>query len=407
MKWNGKTNKKYTLIAIYVIITSVIIYSIIKIIQNAPNILVIIMDNLKWLAEVATPILYAFIIAYLLDPVINFFEKQLLKIKIGKDKRQLKSCRTLSVFITIIILFAILIGIISLLVFSITNQLRLANFDDILIIAKSFIASINEFYYSLINKLNELNIQSDILTNYVKYVGSNFTSILDNYGNSFMTSITNITSGLTTFLFSFIIGIYFMIDGALIKEFINKVSNALFNDKWNNQIRIFLNDADKVFSGYIRGQLSDALVMVFLISITLSIIGVKFAIIIGILAGIGNLIPYVGPVVAYICTGIVCLVNGQFHQLIIAIIALVVVQAIDGNIIAPKLLSHSIQIHPVLVIISLIFGSAIGGLVGMLLAVPVGALIKLLFVRFIDMRLEKKELKKIIEESDGNTIDKE
>jgi predicted PurR-regulated permease PerM len=95
----------------------------------------------------------------------------------------------------------------------------------------------------------------------------------------------------------------------------------------------------------------------------------------------------------------------KYQELIIAIIALVIVQALDGNIIAPKLLSHSIQIHPVLVIIFLIFGNAIGGLLGMLLAVPVGALIKLLFVRFIDIKLEKKELNEIIEESNKKQME--
>jgi predicted PurR-regulated permease PerM len=135
--------------------------------------------------------------------------------------------------------------------------------------------------------------------------------------------------------------------------------------------------------------------MMAIISLTLSVIGVKFGVIIGILAGIGNLIPYCGPFVAYFSTVLVCVINGQYRELIIAVIALFIVQAIDGNVIAPKLLSHSIQIHPVLVIISLIFGNAIGGLLGMLLAVPVGALIKVLFVRYINHRLEKKEEEEI------------
>jgi predicted PurR-regulated permease PerM len=188
----------------------------------------------------------------------------------------------------------------------------------------------------------------------------------------------------------------------LIKVFIKKVGTALLNPKWNKKVARLLADADSVFSGYIRGQLSDAVVMMILISLSLSIIGVKFAVLIGIFAGIANLIPYCGPFVAYFSTIIVCIVNGQYTELFIAVIVLFIIQAIDGNIIAPKLLSKSIQIHPVLVIISLIFGSAIGGLLGMLLAVPVGALIKLLFVRYIDYKLEKKDAEIIQEESNKN-----
>jgi predicted PurR-regulated permease PerM len=72
-------------------------------------------------------------------------------------------------------------------------------------------------------------------------------------------------------------------------------------------------------------------------------------------------------------------------------ISLFVIQALDGNIIGPKLLSRSIQIHPLIIIISIIIGSALGGFMGMLLAVPVGAYIKLVFVRYINHRLEHKE----------------
>jgi predicted PurR-regulated permease PerM len=131
--------------------------------------------------------------------------------------------------------------------------------------------------------------------------------------------------------------------------------------------------------------------MMALISTALSITGVKFAIIIGIFAGIGNLIPYFGPIVAYVSTTIVCLISGDLKTWIISMIALFVIQTIDGNLIGPRLLSQSIQIHPLIVMISLIFGSAMGGFLGMLVAVPVGAYLKLVFVRFVDHRLVKKQ----------------
>ncbi|QHQ60787.1 AI-2E family transporter [Anaerocolumna sedimenticola] len=288
--------------------------------------------------------------------------------------------------------FIVIIGIISILVFTVTDQLRLANFDDIIVLVNSYLNTFNDFYNSILTKLNDLNIQSNEITQYVKDAATYVLNYLKMAGMSIASSISNISSYITTFLFSFIIAIYFMIDGKMILDYIKKVGRALLSDKWNLRIAKFLADADSVFSGYIRGQLTDALVMVILISITLSITGVKFAVIIGILAGIANLVPYLGPLVAYFSTALVCIINGQYKTLIAALIALFIIQAIDGNIIAPKLLSHSIQIHPVLVIISLIFGSAIGGLLGMLLAVPVGALIKVLFVRYINHQLEKKEM---------------
>lgn len=393
MKLNKKLNKRYTLISIYVIVTAIIIYSLSLIAKSAPAIFEYIMDKLSWIARVAKPIVIAFVFAYIFDPVIEFFEKNYKKVKIGKKgkERHLKSPRTLAVFTTIIIIVFVLSGIISLLVFSVTDQIRLANFDDLIILANSYMKSINDFYNSVLDKLNDLDIQSEEISEYVKLVSTSILNGLKSMATSLVASLSNISSYLTTFIFSIIIGIYFMIDGAMIKRFIKKVGKALLNENANKRISQFIKDADRVFSGYIRGQLTDAAVMMILISLTLSVVGVKFAFIIGILAGIGNLVPYLGPFIAYIGTAIVCLINGQYSELLIAVIALFIIQTIDGNIIAPKLLSQSIQIHPVLVIISLIFGNAIGGLLGMLLAVPVGALIKLLFVRYIDYKLEKKE----------------
>lgn len=389
MKWNDKLNKRYTLIAIYVIVTCIIIYCLSLVARNAPIIMKDVMEKVQWLIGVAKPIVFAFVIAYLFDPIIEFFENKFEKIHIGKKK--IKSCRAWAVFATIFLFFIGVAGIISILVYSVTNQLRLANFEDLDVLADTYMNVFNDFYQSVINKLEDLNIQSTEINQYVKDATTGILDSLQRFALSTVTSITNISSYITTFLFSFIIGIYFMMDGALIKNYLIKVRKAVLNEKTNLRISRFLEDADTVFSGYIRGQVMDAVVMMILISLTLSVIGVKFAIIIGVFAGIGNLIPYCGPFVAYFSTTIICLINGQYKELIIALIALFIVQAIDGNIIAPKLLSKSIEIHPVLVIIFLIFGSAIGGLLGMLLAVPVGALIKVLFVRFIDHKLEAKE----------------
>lgn len=389
MKLNDNMNKKYTMISIYVIITAIIIYCLSLVAKNAPIIIGVALDSLNWIIGVAKPIVIGFAFAYLLDPLNDFFEEHYSKLRI-KNWR-LKSCRSLAVLTTILLIFIILVLIVSLLVFNITDQLRLANFEDIGIIFTTYTKAINDFYNSILIKLNELNIEYSAITDYVKTATTQIINVLKDFGLSTVYSMTNISSIITTFLFSLVISIYFMIDGKIIKAYIRKVGSALLKDKWSERISRFLVDADNVFSGYIRGQLTDALIMAVLISITLSVIGVKFALLIGILAGIGNLIPYLGPIIAYATTILACLVNGQYKELLIAIIALLIVQTIDGNIIAPKLLSHSIQIHPVLVIISLIFGSAIGGLMGMLFAVPVGALIKLLFSRYIDSRLEVKK----------------
>lgn len=378
-------------ISLYVIITAVIIYSLSLIAKNAPTIVKLIMEKVNWLFRVIKPITFGFVFAYLLDPVVNFFEKRYRKIKPKKLFRKLYAPRTWAATTSVILLFIAFIGLISILVYSVTDQMRLANLDDIVRLANELTNSLNAFYYTILDHLAELDIQSQEFEHYVTNAITFILDIVKNFIISSLTSITNISGYLTTTLFSLLIGFYFLIDGRMIINYIKKVNYALFSDRKNKKITQMVQDLDEVFSGYIRGQLADAFFMMMAISAVLSIIGVKFAYVIGIFAGIGNLIPYFGPIVAYVSTIFVCLINGDMKTLAIAMIALVIVQTIDGNFIGPKLLSRSIKIHPLIIIISLIFGSAIGGFLGMLLAVPIGAYIKLVFVRYIDTKVERKK----------------
>ena len=302
----------------------------------------------------------------------------------------MKRQRTWAAVLSVTLLFIVVASLISLLIYSVTDQIRLANFDDIVKLAEGYSKSLEAFYTSILQNMEKLNIQSNQLEQYVENTLTVILNAVKDFAENIVNSLTNISKYLTTVIFSLIIGFYFIIDGKMIKAFLKKTFYAFFSDNTNRKISLILSDLDYAFSGYVRGQLTDALVMMILISLVLSLTGVKFALVIGIFAGIGNLIPYFGPVIAYISTAFVCIINGEMKKLVISIIILAVIQFIDGNYIGPKLLSRSIKIHPLVVIISLIFGSAIGGLLGMLLAVPVGAYLKLVFVRFIDNLAKRK-----------------
>lgn len=391
MKWKEKINKRYMQISLYVIVTAVIIYTIILIIKNIPAVAMGILFCVNWIIKVVKPVIIGFAFAFILEPMVSFFERRYIKLKKLKIFNKFVAPRTWAVFTSVLVLVIAAAGLISLLIFTVTDQIRFANLDDIAKLAKYYYDNFQAFYVWITEKLRGMDIQSQEFSTYIKsattYIGNSLKSFVD----ATFSSINNISGYMTTFIFSIIIGIYFMIDGRMFISYLKKVFRALFNENLNKKLAGIVHDLDVVFSGYIRGQLTDALVMMVLISVVLSITGVKFAIIIGVFAGIGNLIPYFGPIVAYVSTTVVCLISGDIKTWIVSMIALFLIQAVDGNLIGPKLLSQSIQIHPLIIIVSIIFGSALGGFLGMLLAVPVGAYLKLVFVRFIEYRLEHKE----------------
>ncbi|NLC18371.1 MAG: AI-2E family transporter [Clostridiales bacterium] len=394
MRWKDKMNRKYLQISLYVIITVVIIYFLKLLMDNGPVILIYLMNKLGWLIRVSRPVIIGFVFAYIIQPVVDFFEGKYEKLKRIKYLNRIVHPRTWAAITSVVLLFIVLAGLITLLVFIVTKQLKLANLDDLTMIVRSYINSFEKFINSITIRLDQLDIKSEEIEKYVENASGFVLNVMKDFTDALVNAVTNISGYLTTIIFSFIIGFYFLIDGKMFISYIRKMSMALFSDNINKKLRNIVSDLDMVFSGYIRGQLTDALVMMILISVTLSIIKVKFAIIIGVFAGVGNLIPYVGPIVAYISTSVVCLLNGDTKTWVVAMIALLLIQTIDGNVINPKLLSHSIKIHPLIVIVSIIFGSALGGFLGMLLAVPLGAYVKLIIVRFIDRRLEAKESSK-------------
>jgi predicted PurR-regulated permease PerM len=401
MRLRDRINKKYMQISLYVIFTAIIIYILSLIAKNALVIIAFIMDKLSWILRVIRPVILGFVFAYLMDPVINFFESKILKLKLFK---RLKRPRTLAAVISVFLFFIAVAGLVSLLIYSVTDQLRLANFDDIITLAEGYKNSLKSFYDSVLKNMEKIDIQSSQLEHYVEDTVKVVLNALTGFAESIVNTISNISNYLTTIIFGFIIGFYFIIDGKMFSLYLKKTFNALFSKNTNRRVSGIIKDLDYAFSGYLRGQLTDAFVMMILISLTLSITGVKFALVIGIFAGIGNLIPYFGPIIAYFSTALVCIINGEMQKLIISIVLLIIIQFIDGNFIGPKLLSRSIKIHPLIIIVSLIFGSAIGGLLGMLLAVPVGAYLKLVFVRFIENRTNKKlEMEKAAGNIEGDS----
>jgi predicted PurR-regulated permease PerM len=190
-------------------------------------------------------------------------------------------------------------------------------------------------------------------------------------------------------VFSLIFAVYFLLDTDNIKSYWGRVLRLSADEEKRAVLQRLASDGNRVFSGYIRGQFIDALVVGVLAGVTMSLFGVPYAVVVGLLTGLGNLIPYMGTIVGYGSLALACLAAGDVKKFIVGAICLALVMVLDGNVINPRLLSQNIQVHPLLVVASLIAGGAIGGVVGMLVAVPVGAFLKLQLDHYLDRREEK------------------
>ena len=190
----------------------------------------------------------------------------------------------------------------------------------------------------------------------------------------------SIGSSIASFLIAIVLSIYLLKDSEYFIGLWNKLCYLVFRKSkagiYTKKIFLIIHD---VFSKFIRGQLLEAVFVGVLSSIALTIVGIDYAIVIGVIAGICNMIPYVGPIVGTVLAAIMGLLSGRPIKIIYAIIAMLIVQQIDNNLLAPKIVGESVGLHAVFTMLAIIIGGNAFGLIGMLIAVPLAASFRILF----------------------------
>ncbi len=354
-------DKRYLKIASYAGITVLVTFFVgYAIYQNLPALAVLG----KLFTAVLKPVLIGGVIAYLLVPLVRIVNGWFQKLFPGK-----KWTKTIAVFLCMIVIAAAFIIFVALISQKVITNI---NVDSIQALIQTYQEQLNQLVEQAKKYLEQFNINIPMIS------------------NSVTSMISSIASGFSTLLFGIIFSIYFQLDAENLARYWGNVCRKLLSPKtiaWGKEL---FADADKCFSGYIRGQVTDAILVGVVTSVVFSIIKMPYAAVIGFITGFGNLIPYFGPTLGYIAVVLANLINGvNIPNMLIGLAVLEIIMLIDGNIINPRLLAGAIQVHPLLVIASLLAGGAIGGILGMLLAVPVGAFLKMQFEKW----LAKKEPK--------------
>lgn len=398
MNWKNLWNKNYALVVFYALVLALLYHLGVRILDHFPELGAHFQNLFPWASQVISPLLLGFAIAYLLSPICHFFERILSKNVLLSKKQSL--CQNISILMTFLLLIVGVVFLGSLLLSTLTKSIQVLRFEDLFQGIEDFASTIEKFYSDLYVRLGNLPIGGEDAKEAVQLLLQKAVVFFQNMGNSVFSSLGSLAGALSTLVFGIIFSLYFLADGQKILSYWARIFRLLFGERRLEKLRRFLVDADRVFAGYLRGQIIDGTIMAVLVSVSLSVLQVRYAIVIGVLTGFGNLIPYVGPFIAYGLTALVCLVYGDFTKLLPALIALFVIQTIDGNVINPRLLSQNIDVHPLVVIIALIIGGSLGGFLGIFLAAPVASLIKLELDKFMERKvsMRREEIADISEE---------
>lgn len=335
--------------------------------------------------QVIAPFFMALLLAYILYMPCKGIENTL---KSSKKKFLDKHSRGLSVFLTYLITFLTIFIIINFVIPNVVTSIKdlianvpnyynsaleyLDNLDNDSILAK---LKVNEY----IKELQEI----DILTEVVKWID------LENI-NSYIQGIVGATKFVFDLFVTVVVSVYMLLERSDIKSFLANLSGAIFSKKANESISRYFRKTNSIFFSYISGQIIDAVVVGFIIGIALSMMKVKYGILLGFLVGLFNIIPYFGAIFAVCLTILITIFTGGIAKAIAVGIVIVILQQIDANIINPKILGTSLNLSPILVIFAVSVGGSYFGVLGMFLGVPAVAFIKLLLTNFIEYRNKKR-----------------
>ena len=316
----------------------------------------------KWLGNllsIMAPFLIAILIAYILYIPCKKVEELLKKTK-------LKRTRGLS----IAIVYVLVIAMISLIMKFIIPAVISSIVDSIGANWAPWLK--DNVLKPIVDFIQTINVQEMFTPDRIKtYIDSAFGAVK---------SILNIFIAL-------ICSIYILAGKEQITQFIHSFAKAVMTENGYNKFVRYFTNGNQIFFRFISSQVIDGFIVAAITCIAMSIIGVKYSLLLGVFIGISNLIPYFGAIVGVGVSIIITLLTGGWKQAIIMAIVVVVLQQIDANIINPRITGSRLQISPLLVIFAVTIGGAYFGVIGMFIAVPIATLIKLMVQDFIE---EKK-----------------
>lgn len=335
--------------------------------------------------NILMPLIYGLVLAYIMNPIVKLFEKKVFT-KIEKEGTR----RNLSIFCTFVVIVGVLVGLISFII----PQLLLS-IQSLIINAPIYFKDIET---SLIDWVSSNDLEASILENY-DTISSSVTDALNNVvlpiTNSIISTLSNGVFGIISFIFNFAIGLVFAIYIlANTKKFgagLRKNLYSLFDvDKVNNFIDK-IKHINHVFSQFLIGKMCDSGIVGLMTFIFLVIFKYPYPLLIAVIIGLTDLIPYFGPYIGSIPSALlICLVNPV--QAITFILFMVVIQQIDANLITPRIQKQATGLPSFWVLFAITLFGGLFGIVGLLIGVPCFTIIYELVNEYVDKRLKKKNL---------------
>lgn len=344
------------------------------------------------------PIIIGLVIAYLLSPVMDFFEQTLLKYISSRKNAKEISKRKASFIRGIAIALTMLVASFCIYILGILIV------PELYITIKGIIQDLPEQVNIFTNWINTTLANNQLIATYTSEGIVRITSYLENWVetdllskintwfNYFATGLLGAINLVKNLLVGIIVSIYILLEKEHFIAQGKMIIYSLFKTSSANVIIKTLRQSSQIFSGFVIGKLIDSIIIGILCFIALSFLKMPYTLLISVIVGVTNIIPFFGPFIGAIPSAILILFIDPMKCLYFLIFVLIL-QQIDGNIIGPAILGDSTGLSAFWVIFSILTGSSLFGFIGMLIGVPVFAVIYYIVSTYVEYRLSSKNLK--------------
>ncbi|MDO9573998.1 MAG: AI-2E family transporter [Candidatus Contubernalis sp.] len=307
------------------------------------------------LITVLFPFIASFIIAYLLNPLLEFICK----------KKISRSAGILIIYLGFFLTLALLsINVIPSL---------MGEMQKLLVKVPLYSSQIQQFIVEMQQDYHRFNLP-DSIRSVVDANIDQFQVLIIDLLETFTDSVINLFSHIFLLVLIPLLVFYILKDIENIKSSIYR----MIPHKHRGRVRAAAEDIDKTLGAYVRGQIFISVFVASMVYVGLLLLGVEFAVLLAIINGITNVIPYFGPIIGAIPAFSIALLESPLLALKV-ILMITIVQQVESHVLTPTVFGKNLGLHPVIVILSLLFGGSLFGLLGLIFAVPVVAVIKVIF----------------------------
>ena len=353
-----------------------------------------------------SPVFYGFAFAYLLNPVENFFEKnvfmKLFSKKLAKQDpghnygnevmiRVKKRARVFGVVCAFVTFFVVIVGVILIILPQLISTIQ-----GLVNNIPGYVTDLTDW----INKqlVNYPDIQNWLNTNlnqamsyFTQWLSDTLMPQVSNILTAFSSGVFAVIQVFTNIFFGIVIAIYFLFSKELFAAQLKKVVYSMTTPKYGNAILRNMREIHRTFGGFLSGKIIDSLIIMMIFMIILTVFNFPYAVLCSVVMGIFNIIPVFGPVIGAVpCALLVLLEDPWYFLYFVGVV--IIVQQLDGNVIGPMVLGGSTGLSSFWIIFSLLLGQSIFGFMGLIIGIPLFAVIYSIFRARVGAKLESKGL---------------